>query len=498
MVPGKGRVKISVFLFPVVALLAATILSFTDGAGFTAWMKTSNGWILGNFGWLFSGGGMLFFLTCAAVFISPAGRIKIGGANAVPMLSKWHWFSVTLCTTIAIGILFWAGAEPLYHMHEPPSPVQAEDAQSFSMSTMYLHWTLLPYSMYTLAGLMFAVAFYNKALPFSVHSMLFPLKRLHLRIPGGLVNAICLYSLIAGMAASLSAGLLTMAGGAGVLTGAKTTPLLLGLVAVVIVGAFIWSAVSGILKGIRYLSLINTLLFVVFLVFIAATGPTEKIARISADGLETFGRTFFRNGLGLGLEQQWLEDWTYFYWSNWLAWTPVTALFLGRISVGYSIRMFIGMNLLLPSLFSAVWMSILGGFSLQTDAATGGALWANLQSNGVEWVMYGLLQQLPAANISGGLFLITAFVSFVTAADSNTSAMSSLCMHEGTADGVESPTWLKITWGLLLGAFSWALTAYAGIDGIRLSSVLGGFPVLLLMLMVMLGAWRWIWQHRNG
>ena len=115
----------------------------------------------------------------AIIYFSPIGKIRIGGADAKPLLSKWKLFSITLCTTIATGVLFWGTAEPLYHLHQPPDSLgvaaSSHEAQTFAMSTMYMHWTLTPYSIYTIMALLFALSYYNLGRPFSLGTLLYPL-----------------------------------------------------------------------------------------------------------------------------------------------------------------------------------------------------------------------------------------------------------------------------------------------------------------------------------
>lgn len=146
---------------------------------------------------------------------------------------------------------------------------------------------------------------------------------------------VCL-SLIAGMAASLGAGLIILAGGLETLAGIKYSYITLGLMAVLIVGTFILSSVSGLQKGIRTLSDINIKIFIGLAIFIFLFGPTIFILKWGFTGIEEFVTTFFSKSL-IGFTEEgkeWSQSWTVFYWSNWLAWTPVTALFLGKISKG--------------------------------------------------------------------------------------------------------------------------------------------------------------------
>jgi choline-glycine betaine transporter len=482
------KLKLPVFLFPFFLLTGSMIYSLVDAVGFLREVKNLNDWVLYHFGWLFSAGTLFFLLLCIWIYFSPLAKIKIGGKHAVPVLTRWEWFSITLCTTIAIGILFWATAEPLYHYHAPPGGLGIDKdtpaAARFAMSTMLLHWTFTPYSIYTVAGLMFALAYYNLKQPFSLGAMLYPLLGRPVSARwSGVIDAICLYSLVAGMAASLGAGILTVSGGLHQFFGVSSTPLLLFGITVLIVGSFVLSAITGLLNGIRILSNINTYAFFVLAVFVLVFGPTRHLLQFGWEGTVDYVTTFFPRSLGLGVEKKWADSWTIFYWANWLAWTPVTALFLGRVAIGYTVRDFIQYNLILPSIFSAVWMMIFSGDALYIDAVSHTAnLYTSLQNSGPESVIYRVLDQLPLAQITGLSFLATAFLSYVAGADANTSAMSSLCTHGITPESPEAPVWVQIAWGSLVGLVAWVMVANAGIDGIKMASTLGGFPALFLII----------------
>ncbi|MBP9077228.1 MAG: BCCT family transporter, partial [Haliscomenobacter sp.] len=114
------QLKPVVFFVPFALLLVSIGYSLIDANGFLASVKGMNDWILRYFGWLFSAGTLLFVALCIWVYFSPLARVRIGGKEAKPILTRWQWFSIILCTTIAIGILFWGTAEPLYHLHAPP------------------------------------------------------------------------------------------------------------------------------------------------------------------------------------------------------------------------------------------------------------------------------------------------------------------------------------------------------------------------------------------
>lgn len=485
-------------------------------SGYSLWNTNSfislttkiNNWILSTFGELISISVLLFLALSIIAYFSPLGKLKIGGEGAQPLLTKWRWFSITLCTTIATGILFWGTAEPLFHLHVPPEGLGIEpnskEAIGFSISTMYLHWTFIPYGIYTMAGLAFAWSYYNLKQPFTLGAMIYPaVGRTAIGPVGKLVDAVSLFSLIAGMAASLGAGLIILAGGLETLAGIEYSYVTLGLMAVLIVGTFILSSVSGLQKGIKTLSDINIKIFIGLAVFIFLFGPTLFILKWGGVGVWEFISSFFsRSLIGLTSDgKQWANGWTVFYWSNWLAWTPITALFLGKIGKGYTVKEFIRINLVYPSLFSIGWMMIFSNTSLYFDTIdTTAPLYSILISEGgVSKVIFGILGKLPLAQITSIVFLVAAFLSYVTAADSNTSAMSGIS-SAANQDSDEPYIWMKVVWGILIGTIAWVMISFSGngetsgLDGIKMLSNLGGLPALFLMLVVAFGMFKMIWK----
>ena len=108
--------------------------------------------------------------------------------------------------------------------------------------------------MYGLASVVFALMYYNRRQPFSLGALLHPLMGNRLpRKANTVLDAVCLYSLVAGMSAVLGVGMLTIAGGLGSVANLENTPLLLGIIGAAIVIAFVVSASTGLMRGIRIL-----------------------------------------------------------------------------------------------------------------------------------------------------------------------------------------------------------------------------------------------------
>ncbi|OXY80538.1 BCCT family transporter [Oceanimonas doudoroffii] len=481
-------------------LLGALLASYLNLDGFLATTKTLNGAILDNFSWLFSLGSLYLLVLAVLVYCSPLGRVRIGGDQAEPLLSRWRWFSITLCTTLAVGVLFWTTAEPLYHLFGPPESAGLEagspEAARFAMATMFLHWSFTPYAIYTIPSLVFALAFYNQRKRFSIGSMLEPVlgPRLTRRL-GSLIDAIALYALVAGMASSLGTGALTLAGGAGQYLGGDTSPFRLGVVIALIVATFVFSAASGLKKGIARMSALNAWLLLLLGVFMFCFGPSAFMVALGTESLGLYLDTFFSRSLftGAAAGDPWPQWWSIFYWAVWFAWAPVTALFLGKIARGYTVREFIRINLVYPALFAIVWICIFSGTAIYLDLHQAAGLNAVLNNDGVEHVLYHIFEQLPGSQLMIVLLLFIAFVSYVTAADSNTDAIGGLCTRGLTADSQQdSNIGIKVLWGSVIGTVSWVMVSFVGIDGVKMLSNLGGLPALFIILLASGSLWHWL------
>ena len=258
-----------------------------------------------HFGWAFGLSTFGALVLAIVVGLSPLGRVRIGGATAKPILRRWNWFAITLCTTIATGILFWGAAEPMFHLTSPPefAGVEGDEraAQRFALSTLFLHWSFTPYAIYSIPALAFALSFYNFGGTYSIGS---PLKLVFGRLaegPGGaLIDALALFALVTGVAASLGAGVMTLVGGLGETFGLVDTVWTRLLVTAAIVAVYIVSSISGLQRGIKILSDYNLRFFLVLCAFVFLAGPTLEIVKLGAESLGVYLRDLPARGLGLG------------------------------------------------------------------------------------------------------------------------------------------------------------------------------------------------------
>jgi len=493
------KLKPWVFFPPFLLLAAAITANFLDPVRFSASVTGAYEWVLDTFGWLVSLTSFAVVVVCALIYVSPFGRVVIGGPKAKPLLTKWQLFVIVVTTNIAVGILFWGPVEPLSYFSHPPISTgiapNSPAAATFAMSTVLLHWTWTPYAIPSLLGLMFAFAFYNMQRPFTLGAPLAPLLGKYSVGAGGrAIDALCLYALVMAMSASLSGAMMQIGGGINHVLGIAGPPsnLTMGLIAGAILVAAVLAAISGVKKGILLIANINTCFLIGILVFIFLFGPTRFILRFATEGFGNFLSHYFEKVLftGAAYQDSWPQKWTEMHFSAWCAWAPIMSIFLGRIIYGHSVRTFLIFNILLPAFFTGVWMAILCGASLHLEMFQNAGLVANFEKNGVESTLYAFLQHFPRVEIVVPVFLFTAFTSFVTTADSNLSAMSSISAAGISPERPESSMFIKIAWGATIGVVAWIMATMAHLEGIRMLSSLGGVPGLFLCAVAIIAAIR--------
>jgi choline-glycine betaine transporter len=170
-----------------------------------------------------------------------------------------------------------------------------------------------------------------------------------------------------------------------------------------------------------------------------------------------------------------------------MAWAPISAMFLGKIAKGYKVREILFFNWILPSLFSILWMSIFGATALGIQINGQVDLIAILKDSGYESIIYAIMNLYPYSKFLAGFFILIVFLSYVTAADSNTEAMGAISIKNINAENDSAPTFIKIIWGICIGTTAYIMISSSGVEGIKMLSNLGGVPALFLLTLVMIG-----------
>jgi choline/carnitine/betaine transport len=351
------------------------------------------------------------------------------------------------------------------------------------MATTLFHWTLHPWAIYAVVGLAISYGVYRKGRLQLISAAFEPLLGKHAHGPWGkVIDMLAIFATLFGSAASLGLGALQIRSGLDIVAGIGTTgnALLVGIIAVLTV-AFVFSAVSGVEKGIQWLSNINMVLAVVLALFVFVVGPTVFILNLVPTSLGSYIGDLPMMSARTGAEgsetNAWLSTWTVFYWAWWLSWTPFVGMFIARISRGRTIRQFVSGVLLVPSLVSMVWFAIFGGAAIDlqkhgTDIAGAG---------GVESQLFSTLQAYPLATASSILVMVLVAIFFVSGADAASIVMGTLS-ERGRPEPSKGTV---IFWGVATGAVAAVMLLVGGTDalsGLQTITIVAALPFVLVMV----------------
>jgi choline/glycine/proline betaine transport protein len=469
----------------IIAVFVVATVLFPDGMG--AGIAAVNDTIIGSFGWYYTlivSGFVVFALWMG---FGHFGDIKLAPRDEEPEFKLGSWFAMLFAAGMGIGLVFWGVAEPLNHFASPKPGVEGtpnELAQQSLVQT-FLHWGLHPWAIYVVVGLAVAYAIHRRDRPVSIRWALEPL--LGDRVKGWLGDAIDVAAIVGtlfGVATSLGLGVLQIASGLEFLEivsnpGNWTLIILIGA----ITSLAIFSVVTGLKKGIRWLSNANIVLAGLLLLFVLITGPTLFIFRESVQSVglyfqNLFALSFDTTALQGDEGQDWQESWATFYWGWWISWAPFVGVFIARISRGRTVREFVAGVLAVPALVSFAWFTVFGGTALQRELNGGGGLIGPDGSVDTEGALFGLLGGLPGGTVVvvGAIILIVLF--FVTSSDSGSLVVDMLA----SGGDPDPPVWSRVFWAAAEGLVAIALLVAGGLSALQTMAIIIAFPFSIVML----------------
>lgn len=472
----------------LILLFAAVVIGFPQRAG--EWLLAAQTWASQTVGWYYLLAMTLYLIFVVVTALSGYGKIKLGADHDEPEFSYLSWVGMLFAAGISITLFFFCVSEPLTHFLQPPQgEAGTQEAARQAMELLFLHWGLHGWGVFALVAMALAYFAYRHNLPLALRSALYPLigKRINGPI-GYTVDCFGIIATVFGLGADMGFGVLQLNSGLDYLYAIPHThPVQMALI-VLMMGAAISVAVSGVDKGIRILSDINMLLACSLLLFVLFAGPTQHLLNTLVQNVGDYlghlpGKSF--DLYAYGGPSDWLGSWTVFYWAWWIAWAPFVGLFIARISRGRTIREFVFGVLFIPLGFTLAWMSIFGNSAL--EQALGGA--SELGRVAIEqpsMALYQMLQNYPWSRAVITVTVLVSFVFFVTSADSGTVVLSTLSAHGGSADD-DGPKWLRVFWGSVTALVTGGLLFAGSIDALKSAVVLTSLPFSLILLLMMWG-----------
>ncbi|MEO0546730.1 MAG: BCCT family transporter [Pseudomonadota bacterium] len=496
--------------------LVVWAIAFPEQSG--AVLNGINSFILASFATWYIWSVALFVIICLGLAIWPSGgRLKLGQPEDKPEFSNFSWFSMMFGAGIGVGMLTWAVAEPVYHFNNNPEVIQglttggAADNVRMAYKWSFLHWGLGAWACYAIAGLALGFFSYRRGLPLTMRSSLTPLFGDRLSgTMGHVVDIVAVVATILGVAQTLGFGVeqfvsgLTRIGVGGLVNEGGTANTMGILVAIVIImTASTLSALSGVGKGIKWLSNINMVLSIALLTFFLLFGSTffglqalfvgvwDYIIALPAMSFTVWNSDGNAESVVSKLSS-WQGSWTVFYWAWWIAFAPFVGLFLARISKGRTIREFVLGAMIVPSLMCFVWFTWAGGtaIDLTMDQVAAGTIETVKDGpifkapDGDKIFAMTALMLEPISQVLSWLMAVMIVVLLmtylVTTADS-----AVLIVNTINAAGDEGPKARPhiLFWGVALGAVVAALLLVGGLKAIQTAMVIGALPFSVVMVL---------------
>ena len=489
VITGRPKQTLDPVVFTVTAVLviAFVIWGIGDKESLNTTTTEVLGWITKNLGWLFILSATGFVIFAVFLAVSKYGRIPLGRTGEKPQFRTVSWIAMMFSAGMGIGLMFFGAYEPLYHFASPPPEIGSDDIRAAMATTMF-HWGFHPWAMYAVVGLALAYSTYRLGRT-QLMSAVFT-RLLGPRVangPGGkIIDILAIFATLFGTVASLGLGALQIGSGLDTLGWVnEPTKMLLVAIIAILTAAFVASAVSGIARGIQWLSNINMVLAIVLALFVFVVGPTIFILNLLPTTLGAYftDLTSFaaRSDATIMTEEghQWLADWTIFYWAWWVSWTPFVGLFLAKISRGRTIREFVIGVMVVPTTVSLVWFCVFGGTAIHQDIE--GTLAFDPATAASESTLFDVLAHLPWTGVASALVMILVGIFFVSGADSASLVMGTLSQR-----GVEHPSRpLTVFWGVLTGVVAALLLAISGddaLDGIKTMAIIAALPFVVVMI----------------
>ncbi len=490
----RMKPKAAVFYPALGVIVLFVALAMAMPEQFARFVESGNTAVVNGLGWyyvLLTTGFVAFSIWIA---IGRRGDVVLGKDDEPPAYAMRNWFAMLFAAGMGIGLVFWGVAEPLSHMASPPPDVASGTQESIAQAAMnrtFLHWGLHAWAIYVVVGLSIAYAVHRRGRPVSIRWALEPVlgNRVHGWL-GNVVDIIAIVGTIFGVATSLGFGVAQVAGGLEFLGIAEdTTPLQVGLIFGVTALATL-SVVSGLDKGIKWLSTLNMGLALILLLVVLIAGPaTLFVLREFVQSLGSYLQNFF----GLSFKtlpfhgatgETWLGGWTTYYWGWWMSWSPFVGVFIARISRGRTVREFVAGVLLVPTLVTFLWFSIMGGTALWEQQFGGGSLIDAEGGVDQNIALFQMLELLPGSAVLAGMAMILVIVFFVTSSDSG-SFVIDMISHGGSST---PPVWSRVMWSILEGAIAavvlWAAGDSLGLRALQVLAILVAAPWSVVMIVM--------------
>jgi choline-glycine betaine transporter len=288
-----------------------------------------------------------------------------------------------------------------------------------------------------------------------------------------------------GVATSLGLGVLQIS--AGLESAGLAEPSVGVQVALIAVITFfvLLSVLSGVTKGMKWLSSANLMLAGLLLLYLLVFGQTEYLLR---EWVQSIGG-YIQNFVGLSFNvsafqgqagEAWQATWTSFYWGWWISWAPFVGIFIARISRGRTVREFVLGVIIVPTMLGILWFAVLGGSALYLELNEPGSMTLPDGTVDVEGSIFQLLQFFPGTTVLTVGVMILIAIFFVTSSDSGALVMGMIA----TGGNQQPARWVRTFFTLTTAVLAVALLLTGGLAAIQTAAITIALPFSIVMLLM--------------
>lgn len=473
-----------------VVLLVAMILIAPEQT--QTLLNAAKSGIFANFSWFYVLAFSVFLGFLVILSVSSLGNIKLGNDEEEPEFGFLSWLAMLFAAGMGVGLMFFGVAEPLTHYLSDITTGSAEHKQQEALLHTLFHWGIHAWAVYGTIALALAYFGFRYKLPLALRSCFYPLlkERINGKL-GDLIDIMALLATLFGIITTLGFGASQLGAGLHQLGWISENSFSLQIVVIAVVMSLaIFSAISGVGKGVKILSELNLTLAFCLLIFVLVAGPTLYLLSAFSDNIGTYLSNLVQLSFKTYVYEQehtgWFSGWTILYWAWWCSWAPFVGLFIARISKGRTIREFIFGVLVIPSMFGILWFTVFGNTAIWlNDGEAAGALGQMISSP--ETLLFKFLDYLPLSGVTGLVSLVVISLFFITSADSGIYVLNNIASRDKS---LAAPRWQAVMWGILMSVVAIVLMQSGGLANLQAMTLLVALPFAMLMLLMCFSLWK--------
>ncbi|MGB5793823.1 BCCT family transporter, partial [Poseidonibacter sp.] len=417
-------------------------------------------------------------------------NIRLGGDLEQPEFTFFSWISMLFAAGTGVGILFWSVAQPIIQFQDNPFTGISMTSQAAitGMSLSYFHWGLNGWAIFSFFAITMAYFTFRHGYPLTIRSALYPIfGRKVDSIFGDFIDVLAVFGTIFGIATTLGLGVEQMnAGLKAVFNIESSLTLQLSIMSIIMLIA-VASVVSGVSKGVKFLSESNFWLSIIALTFLLLFGPTQYLIAITIESTGYYIQNILRMTFHTNVthSSDWQSVWTVFFWGWWIAWSPFVGMFIARISRGRTFGEFVSGVLLTPTLITIIWIGLFGGTALYEELILEKDIVSavNQDVSSALFIMLDNLDLDTLGEIMSFIMIVLIATYLITSANAGTLVITTIL----AAGSTNPPTAHRILWGVILTLLTGVLIVAGGLQTLQAAVITAALPFSFVIILMVIG-----------